>query len=40
MKRCAVGGQAVMEGVMMRNGPSYGLAVRQNGTICAERRGW
>lgn len=38
--RPLVGGQAVMEGVMMRNGPSYGLAVRQNGTICAERRGW
>ena len=38
MKRCAVGGQAVMEGVMMKN-PQNGtaLAVRQsNGTIVTE----
>ncbi len=36
-----VGGQAVMEGVMMRNGDIYGLAVRRpNGEIVAERRQW
>jgi len=36
-----VGGQAVMEGVMMRHGGSYALAVRQaDGTIVAERRPW
>ena len=38
MKRCAVGGQAVMEGVMMKN-PANGtaLAVRQSdGTIVTE----
>lgn len=36
-----VGGQAVMEGVMMRNGDSYGLAVRRpDGGIVAERRPW
>ena len=36
-----VGGQAVMEGVMMRNGESYGLAVRQaDGAIVARRLPW
>ena len=38
--RPLVGGQAVMEGVMMRNGQSYGLAVRLKGEIVAERRTW
>ena len=38
--RPLVGGQAVMEGVMMRNGQSYGLAVRMKGEIVAERRTW
>ena len=36
-----VGGQAVMEGVMMRNGDTYGLAVRQaDGSISAQRLPW
>ena len=36
-----VGGQAVMEGVMMRNGAVYGLAVRRaDGGICARRYPW
>ena len=36
-----VGGQAVMEGVMMRNGDTYGLAVRQaDGAIIARRLPW
>jgi len=36
-----VGGQAVMEGVMMRHGGVYALAVRHpDGTIVAERRPW
>ena len=36
-----VGGQAVMEGVMMRNGATYALAVRQpDGNIMVERRPW
>ena len=36
-----VGGQAVMEGVMMRHGDAYALAVRHSdGTIVAERRPW
>lgn len=36
-----IGGQAVLEGVMMRNGDIYALAVRQtDGRICAERRRW
>ncbi len=36
-----VGGQAVMEGVMMRNGDTYGLAVRQaDGEIIARRLPW
>ncbi len=41
-KACpTVGGQAVMEGVMMRNGDSYALAVRHaNGNIVAEKRSW
>ena len=29
MKNCKVGGQALMEGVMMRNGSRYGCAVRK-----------
>lgn len=36
-----VGGQAVMEGVMMRNGEVYGLAVRRtDGSIVAEQCAW
>jgi uncharacterized protein YqhQ len=36
-----VGGQAVMEGVMMRNGSVYGLAVRgPDGSIRARRLAW
>lgn len=36
-----VGGQAVMEGVMMRNGDVYALAVRTpDGSISVERRPW
>lgn len=36
-----VGGQAVMEGVMMRNGDVYGMAVRQaDGSIAARRYPW
>lgn len=36
-----VGGQAVMEGVMMRNGDAYAVAVRQpDGAIIVERRPW
>lgn len=36
-----VGGQAVMEGVMMRNGSVYALALRTpDGDIVAERRRW
>lgn len=36
-----VGGQAVMEGVMMRSGDRYGLAVRRpNGEIVAENKPW
>ena len=36
-----VGGQAVMEGVMMRNGDVYALAVRTpDGAISVERRPW
>lgn len=42
LKDCPlVGGQAVMEGVMMRNGNVYALAVRHpDGGIAAERRPW
>lgn len=37
----AVGGQAVMEGVMMRNGDKYALAVRQpDGNIVVRNRRW
>ena len=37
----SVGGQAVMEGVMMRNGDTYTLAVRQpDGRIAVQRRPW
>lgn len=36
-----VGGQAVLEGVMMRNGDIYALAIRKaSGQICVERRRW
>ena len=36
-----VGGQAVMEGVMMRHKDTYAIAVRQaDGTILVERRPW
>lgn len=36
-----VGGQAVMEGVLMRNGASYALAVRRpSGSISVESRRW
>lgn len=36
-----LGGQAVMEGVLMRNGASYALALRQtDGAIVVERRRW
>lgn len=36
-----VGGQAVIEGVMMRHGDVYAVAVRQpDGTILAEKRPW
>ena len=36
-----VGGQAIMEGVMMRHGDRYGLAVRRpDGVIVAESRPW
>ncbi len=37
----AVGGQAVMEGVMMRNGNKYSIAVRQaDGRIAVQNRNW
>lgn len=37
----AVGGQAVMEGIMMRNGPSLAMAVRKpDGSIVAVTRPW
>ena len=36
-----VGGQAVMEGILMRNGASYALAVRRpSGAISVEKRNW
>lgn len=36
-----IGGQAVIEGVMLRNGNAYGLAVRKpDGVICARRMPW
>ena len=36
-----VGGQAVMEGILMRNGASYALAVRRpSGAISVEKRSW
>lgn len=35
-----VGGQAVLEGVMMRNGGAYGLGVRLRGKVVGERRIW
>lgn len=40
-EKALIGGQAVIEGVMMRNGAVYGLAVRRpDGAIYAERRAW
>ncbi len=40
-EKTLIGGQAVIEGVMMRNGGMYGLAVRgADGTIYSERRAW
>ena len=37
----SVGGQAVMEGIMMRNGACYALALRRaDGSIVVERRHW
>ncbi|MCL2695366.1 MAG: DUF1385 domain-containing protein [Clostridiales bacterium] len=37
MKKCTIGGQAVMEGVMMKSPEGYGLAVRkEDGTIVRE----
>jgi len=39
--RCTVGGQAVMEGVMMRNKDRLAIAVRRpDGTIVVENRPW
>ena len=36
-----VGGQAVMEGILMRNGASYALAIRRpSGAITVEKRNW
>ncbi len=35
-----VGGQAVLEGVMMRNGGAYGLGVRLRHKVVGERRVW
>ena len=41
MKSSNIGGQAVMEGVMMRNGDVYALAVRTaDGNISVENRPW
>lgn len=38
---CTVGGQAVIEGVMMRNQDAYSVAVRRpDGSIIANRRPW
>ncbi len=39
MKRCSIGGQAVMEGVMMKSEHTMALAVRKpDGTIAIVRR--
>lgn len=36
-----LGGQAVLDGVVMRNGDHYGLAVRRfDGSVCAQRLPW
>ena len=43
MKSSGIGGQAVMEGIMMRNGSEYSVAVRkENGEIEVkkETRAW
>ena len=34
MKASGIGGQAVMEGIMMRNGDKYAIAVRKPDNIC------
>ncbi len=40
-KRPVIGGQAVMEGVMMRSGAAWSLAVRRaDGSIVVERHPW
>ena len=39
MKFSGIGGQAVMEGVMMRNGKDYAIAVRLNdGSIHVDKK--
>ena len=39
MKPSGIGGQAVIEGVMMRNGAEYAVAVRtQDGKIVVDRK--
>ena len=39
MKPSGIGGQAVIEGVMMRNGAEYAVAVRtQDGKIVVDRQ--
>ena len=41
MKSSNIGGQAVMEGILMRNGGRYAVAVRRkDGKIFVERHGW
>lgn len=39
MKSSGIGGQAVMEGIMMRNGSEYSVAVRkENGEIEVKKK--
>ena len=41
MKSSGIGGQAVMEGIMMRNGSEYSVAVRkENGEIEVKKETW
>ena len=41
MKSSGIGGQAVMEGIMMRNGSEYSVAVRkENGEKKQHTRAW
>ncbi len=41
MKSSGIGGQAVMEGIMMRNGGEYSVAVRKsNGEIAIKKESW